>query len=101
MSRYVNADELEKEIIRNEKDVNTGNREINIGYGLAHKHIINLLKYIPTTDVEPVRHAHWIIKGTQYGTDFLCSACDCYNECEYATLYCPNCGAKMDEEVKQ
>ena len=49
----------------------------------------------PTVDAEPVRHGHWI------NTGFLtakCSECDAeVHELEYGN-YCPNCGAKMDEE---
>ena len=47
-------------------------------------------------EVAPVVHAHWI--DTLYG--WKCS--NCKEEQEY-TLYlkhCPNCGAKMDEEVE-
>lgn len=49
----------------------------------------------PTVDAEPVRHGHWI---GEYG--WVCSECG-YRianwkfSSEY--LYCPNCGAKMDE----
>ena len=50
------------------------------------------------------RHGHWI----NTGIDGYCSACGCdipmfmedwdWKYCE--TNYCPNCGAKMDEEVQ-
>lgn len=51
-------------------------------------------------DVAPVRHAKWEgCKG-----DITCSACGEYAlydsediEMQYRTLYCPFCGAKMDE----
>lgn len=67
-----------------------------------------LLHGVPTADVKPVVHAHWIItyESTAGVTDAKCS------NCGYASLayendvhtdddchYCPHCGAIMDEEV--
>lgn len=54
---------------------------------------------LPKIEAEPVVHAHWIRRF------FLRKACkECY-ECSKCgrhstpiTNYCPNCGAKMDEE---
>ena len=48
---------------------------------------------IPTADVAPVVHAHWYT----YPDDkqFKCS--NCKTGVDLPTLYCPNCGAKMDE----
>lgn len=59
-----------------------------------------LLENTSTADVAPVRHAKWEgCKG-----DITCSACGEYAlydsediEMQYRTLYCPFCGAKMDE----
>ena len=57
-----------------------------------------------TIDVEPVRHGHW--KHDETGANF-CSVCNeyPYDDGEYHlvwhTNYCPNCGAKMDEEVSE
>lgn len=59
-----------------------------------------LLEDVPAEDVAPVRHAKWEgCKG-----DITCSACGEYAlydsediEMQYRTLYCPFCGAKMDE----
>ena len=62
--------------------------------------ILEKLDAIPEADVEPVRHGHWMNKsyfpdGT---TAFICSLCGRAEEC--MEPYC-NCGAKMDEEVKE
>lgn len=60
---------------------------------------------LPTIDAEPVRHGHWIEEGQAYNGDFLirCSACRRVlseaKQIGYVRKYCPNCGAKMDEEV--
>ena len=48
---------------------------------------------IPTADVAPVRHGHWI--ECNYGLTFECSECKYPTEYNL-TDYCPNCGAKMD-----
>ena len=57
----------------------------------------------PTADVAPVEHGKWIIHGDNLfplGSTLECSVC---HEHENITLvnnnYCPNCGAKMEDEV--
>lgn len=54
---------------------------------------------IPTADVAPVRHGHWI-KNAKYsfGTMYDCSICNTrILDDGHSWYYCPNCGAKMDE----
>lgn len=50
---------------------------------------------IPASDVAPAAHGRWIDVGS---LSCRCSNCGCKNSKE--TDYCPNCGAKMDEEDK-
>ena len=57
---------------------------------------------MPTIEAEPVKHGRWIKPTKINGRNFSiphCSVCEdvpCgVNE---NTHYCPNCGAKMDEE---
>ena len=51
----------------------------------------------PTIDAEPVRHGKWIEKSTG-GEHFVrCSECG-YIEWDAPNNYCPECGARMDEE---
>lgn len=63
---------------------------------------MNAIDEIPTADVAPVRHGHWI---EQCEEDlYSCSACGT----EWITIegtpkengmdFCPHCGAKMDEK---
>ena len=66
------------------------------------------LKDIPSEDVAPVRHGHWI--GTEYDgyadgfpvySEYACSVCGNHydtDDGEITYKYCPNCGAKMDGE---
>ena len=51
------------------------------------------LNSIPTADVAPVRHGTWTDIGS---LSCRCSECGCKNN--RTTLYCPNCGARMDKE---
>lgn len=51
----------------------------------------------PAADVEPVRHGRWLCVDTDTEQFFLCNRC---KKKEYwESNYCPNCGAKMNEEV--
>lgn len=70
---------------------------------------VSELMALPAADVAPVRHGKWKpVKynaycscGKSYGTyHFLCSACNhiAYSQ-PYRLTYCPNCGARMDEEA--
>ena len=64
----------------------------------------------PTVDAEPVRHGKWISTEKLYGYEnvirrkgIVCSACDAeFLVSDYHFIedfrYCPNCGARMDEE---
>lgn len=58
------------------------------------------ISMIPSADVAPVRHGHWIKTGSYAcgENEYLCSEC---KETEWRTSafrlkYCPFCGAKMD-----
>ena len=49
---------------------------------------------IPTADVAPVRHGHWIINSDGYYPQ--CSECMSEPRGREMTKYCGECGAKMD-----
>ena len=61
----------------------------------------------PAVDAEPVRHGRWIDRGdyitTAYGSLYMkvCSNCNAEVTLDGYDYYCPNCGAKMDAEVKE
>lgn len=59
----------------------------------------------PTIDAVPVVHGHWICKNVISELQITCNKCrysyiEADSECEQRYKYCPDCGAKMDEEVK-
>ena len=61
--------------------------------------MISDVEDFPTVDAEPVRHGHWV----RYRCFIKCSSCGkLFRETNGARspttfLYCPECGAKMDE----
>lgn len=99
MARYIDADVLMKEL---EREV-----ELADDWKTAHE-IVNVVKYAPTVDVEPVKHGEWM--GAEYDGyadgnpvyySWMCSVCHAEVESEGEPpefRYCPNCGARMEEE---
>lgn len=86
-----------------------GNREYRSEKGTIREAIKALRheEYTPTVDAEPVRHGHWVHENAWYPP--TCSMCGgspktpgFIGNVEFYEKYfhrCPNCGAKMDEEV--
>lgn len=70
-------------------------------------YVVGLIKDIPSADVAPVRHGRWKPFDRTWGRSvFACTVCgdamDVPTEMgEPIFGYCPNCGARMDEEVKE
>lgn len=59
--------------------------------------IIDIFDDLPTSDVKPVRHGHWVKEKSDVLIHWHCSACEqCYFLEEPNADYCPRCGAKMD-----
>lgn len=87
MSDYINREDAIKAI---KKDI--------MG-GLNYESILNRL---PTADVEPVRHGHWILCRLNSlhldWRNFECSVCrmNRIRRTGEVLNYCPNCGARMD-----
>ena len=68
------------------------------------KHMIDMAR---TVDAVPVRHGKWLpkhhyIAGYEFVSGHICSECgnDALNAegDDFLTDFCPNCGARMDEE---
>lgn len=79
-------------------------------YISAWKNVLEILKNLPTVDVEPVRHAHWIewqsifeknAKGLMKERKkmHVCSRCHMHTKGWETCGWCSHCGAKMDEVV--
>lgn len=71
-----------------------------------------IVRKFPASDVEPVRHGHWIyheIVASDDGTisAFECSCCgaavkeETFDLVDFHKNRCGECGAKMDEEITE
>lgn len=60
-----------------------------------------VLESLPAADVEPVVHGRWIEQEKYtFGVMYDCSICgNRILDNGHSWNYCPNCGARMDEEV--
>ena len=58
---------------------------------------IEIIRNVPSADVQPVRHGHWekIGKPTWWGL-YECS--ECHKTCSVDHTYCPHCGSIMKEK---
>ncbi len=88
MIKYINADNLI--------------RELQPYADRPTKRAIAMIGELKGEEVTPVVHAHW--NKTRFMNIYQCSACKSQDIMEmlrcavYLKRYCPNCGAKMDEE---
>lgn len=100
MSRYIDAESVKEKLgiaFYKAREWSENHQE-----GIAKAEII--IDQEPTVDVAPVVHAHW--NKTCVLDIYQCSACKSaekmdmsrYNYRVYLKRYCPNCGARMDEE---
>ena len=63
--------------------------------------ILAEVEYMPTVDAEPVRHAKVVTVTDRYYTMHQeCSYCGGELGWKEYPIYCPNCGAKLDDEVR-
>ena len=99
--RLIDADQMaadENEAYMNASLFIKDNVNSGINY-VVHTKIQRLIADTPTAD--PMKHGHW--KKSVFA-DITCSNCDfsiCIaNSVIPKMLYCPNCGARMDEDER-
>ena len=90
MSKYIKAEDLIFEI---DKTPTT------IGF-LSVDYIKEMIDGLPSKVVPPVKHGRWIV--IQDHGDCICNVCAAFYKDNGQTIpdnwkYCPNCGARMDE----
>lgn len=94
MTRLIDADSLEP-YYRLMQDNATGVKMMALPDGIVDQQ--------PTVDAVPVRHGRWVDHEEMHpewnNTEIWhrCSECG-YETAHSKTPYCPNCGARMDEE---
>lgn len=59
---------------------------------------IDDINELPTIDAVPVRHGKWRFVNCATGLRCQCSECLHWVDAGTDKNYCPNCGARMDEE---
>lgn len=83
-------------------------------YSNAFRMAIVAAETTPAVDAEPVRHGKWS-KRRKIGDVWCCSECGfgqlvsasfmykggCIGHSDNRTMFCPNCGARMEAEVKE
>ena len=91
MSRYIDAEVLKETF---NSSINTGHESFDLSA------ICECIDFETDVDVEPVRHAHWVLfNGELTGRiQYKCSICDSRWGIDWMR-YCPHCGAKMDEDM--
>lgn len=56
------------------------------------------IRKFPAADVAPVVHGHWeIVTGSDSSEYMVCSKCRKQQTLTGVFVYCPNCGARMDD----
>lgn len=108
MTRLIDADALEQILSNNITDDRGG--YLTMQEVVNNEAIVDTMQLIheqPTIDTVPVKHGKWKWLSCTYDRvpcekEYLCS------ECQHKTVthgdglpwekYCPNCGARMDEE---
>lgn len=99
MARYIDADALTNEILKEYGIDPFYYADINDRLkAYTDSLILERVNSIPTADVKPVVHAHW----EEWIGDTKCTSCGFICGDDYylgSKNYCPNCGAKMDEET--
>lgn len=90
MSRYIDAEVMEQRV-----------REAMVNSPHMIPPLIKFIRSIPTADVVEAKYGRWEVP------DFTPYCSVCHRQCDYngdgthsKSLYCPNCGAKMDEVRK-
>lgn len=90
MQRLIDADALK------ERKFPNGESEYLTGWNDA---ISAIMTFQPTIDAEPVRHGKWIFNPSDaFEAMFAKPKCsECGFESADGGNYCPNCGARMDD----
>lgn len=71
------------------------------GCYFSHSAAVHIVNKLVQTDVAPVVHGHWTERHLNCVDKVMSFCSECLTFHNYQTNYCPNCGAKMDMEVRE
>ena len=107
MAEYISREEAIKELreaYENEYPTASGDFD-----EYASHDVPNVLRNIPSADVQPVKHGKWessqrtIETGTVYcsncAIEYYISDLQTVGDCNGIVHYCPNCGVRMDGDT--
>ena len=101
MSDYIKREDAQRALVHTLKDaeIDTAcNEQDWYCQGLMDAGVA--IDNVPSADVEPVRHGHWVADLTNpYRKHYVCSECGVGQL--FISNYCPNCGAKMYGEEQE
>ena len=97
--RLIDADKLDAEMYHKSFEVDDGRNVWNSGLWIRYKIFEETLRDAPTIDDVPARHGRWIWNDYGGFGNYHCSECRKICICNGDYDYCPNCGARMDDET--
>ena len=96
IQKLIDAYELEREMYRRcidtDIEINKGRAKWDSGLWIRYKVFEDAITVAPRVDAEPVKHGRWERVGD---VTYRCSVCGEIACCN--SLFCGDCGAKMDE----
>ena len=104
MKRLIDADALAREMYHKSFEVDDGRNVWNSGLWIRYKIFEEAIRDAPTIDAEPVKHGKWMLYyDIEQGRALRCSECKMvfWVGDGREGNFCPNCGAKMDEEKSE
>ena len=101
MAKYIEREALEVDLNHRLNFLMGENGEYD-HYTSGFDEAVTRVENFPSADVAPVRHGQWETNSDRPDT-LICSVCKCgFDMWKHDPHnFCPNCGAKMDEEVNE
>ena len=99
MPRYIDADSLQAKLER--KKAGVANRRYTEGWNDCLMRVKSMVSKAPTIYAVPVVYGHWETNSDRPDS-LICSVCKCgFDMWKHDPHnFCPNCGAKMDEDYR-
>lgn len=93
------AEYIDREALPEKRELFFPDDDFNAGWNAC----LNAIAFTPAADVAPVIHAHRLDplpehRFTEENNTIIGRCSNCKSSLIDWTLYCPSCGAKMDEE---